>query len=142
MVWVVAANVVTIERGPADGPSYRGTKLFRAGAKVYLANMGQWWSLEDEKGRLHTSFEVIGQHRLSRKWIKCWVNGSALQHWRVAIAGNAGAVRLLEREGWWGFRIAPHEFSWDGEKYSVGAIRALFEAVRLRLPPGFRSAEE
>src|SRR5688572_21036723 len=69
-VWSVAGNIVE-ERafGPVGEASRRGTRLFRAGAKVYLASLRHCWSVQDPEPPAHESLEVVGRHRGSGRWL-------------------------------------------------------------------------
>src|SRR5205814_6576496 len=47
-VWVIAGNVVTEPRPvPGVPEARRGTNVFNAGAKIYLASLRHYWALVD-----------------------------------------------------------------------------------------------
>jgi uncharacterized protein (TIGR02996 family) len=129
-VWCV---VGTIAEGPRGGgtlnaPVRYGTRLFRPGAKVFLAKstLGAALLQPNIYGRSHL---VVGQHRKSRAWIKCMVKGTALTNWRVRLIHHPGAIVRLRKVCWGGFRLRPNEFECPSERDSAEAVLALLAAI-------------
>lgn len=114
--------------GRPDEPQF-GTRLFRPGAKVYLADSNHGRSLVGPNFSRNRSHSVVGQHRKSRAWIECMVKGTALTNWRVRLIHHPGALVRLREAGWLGFWLLPKEFECPPERDSVEAVHALFAAI-------------
>ena len=128
-VWCVVGNIVD-ERPAANGGVARGTRLFRPNAKVYLAGVRNWWALLEPVQGAGESIEVLGQHRKSRRWTRCWVRVGHTASWRVQFVPHPGVLVLLREAGWPGFRLAPHAFHAPAAGSPADGIRALIDAFR------------
>jgi uncharacterized protein (TIGR02996 family) len=131
-VWCAVGNIADVRPTPPGQPERRGTRLFRPNSKVLLATRSHWYALLDPILNADARIEVIGQHRKSREWIECWVAVSVTAYWRVQLVRHPGAKVRLREAGWLGFCLRPHEFPSPAEPGSVGALRALFEAIHAR----------
>lgn len=130
-VWGVAGNII-VERpyGVGGRNKKHGTRLFRAGAKVYLGDLQHAWVLF-EPGLGHERLQVIGQHRASRDWILSWVRPEWVANWRVQLVYQPGALARLWRANWPGFYLAKGKFECPKEERgSKTAIEALVDELK------------
>ena len=106
-VWAVAANIVKEHEFGEDQEIRRGTKHFRAGAKVYII-------IQDLGDRV----EVVGHSRGGRI-IKIWTRRSFLENLRVELVYSPTFVRHLTNFSWSWSSATGYEFhSWKGDKAS------------------------
>src|SRR5215203_3339373 len=82
-MWCVVANVRPEAWGNATSP---GTKHFRAGAIVWITRL-RWDRLD-----------VIGRHRVSKRFITVIEETARLTNWRVKEAFHPTLLALLRRE--------------------------------------------
>jgi uncharacterized protein (TIGR02996 family) len=128
-VWCAVGNIVTDRHAVEGEPQRQGTRLFRPNAKVFLATRDHWYALlAPEQGR-HTSIQVVGQHRKSRKWIVSWVKVPLVTNWRVRLVHHPGVLVRLREAEWPGFWLRPHTFQGPTQRSGVESLRELFEAI-------------
>lgn len=85
--WVIVANIVKHERrGPDPNLTYRGTKIFAPGAKVYVGSMD---------GGMFTNFGVLGQNRVSKKLSSSMVNIRVLENLRSKVIYDRKVLQKL-----------------------------------------------
>src|SRR4051794_4240365 len=115
-VWCIVANVVD-ERpyGPGGAETRRGMKIFRAGAKLYVAEGfgGDGWEV----------VTVVGQPRSSPRFVAANVRTEHLTNWRVHAVYSPAAQRqiALVRRGFAGFWLRT-EAPFDSEEYRDALI--------------------
>ena len=129
-VWGIAGNMIE-ERlyGPGGAEVRYGTRLFRAGAKVYLGTLDNAGAIVDPEDD-YENILVVGQHRNSRDWIMAWTHNKRVTNWRVQLVYQPGAIARLLRAEWPGFLLEKGEFTCpESERNSEKAIRELLEAV-------------
>lgn len=87
-IWAPVANIVE-ERpyGPGGAEARRGTKHFRPGAKVYVDTLVGLFP--------HTSFQVIGRHRATHRYVTMVIRGSWLTHWRVELVYSPHVIEQI-----------------------------------------------
>ena len=90
-IWAPVANIVE-ERpyGPGGAETRQGTKHFRPGAKVYVSTLVGHFP--------HTSFQVVGRHRATHRYVTMVIRGSWLTRWRVDLVYSPHVIEQL----WWG----------------------------------------
>jgi hypothetical protein len=110
------------QRPDAEG----GTRLLRPGARILLASLKHSWALLPGNHK-RERVRVIGLHRRNRNWLECWVPIRRITDWRVQLEGDPAALRKLREAEWPGFRLASGEFTWDGDRKSPEAVRALLD---------------
>jgi hypothetical protein len=90
-IWAPAANIVE-ERpyGPGGAETREGTRHFRPGAKVYVSTLVGHFP--------HTSFQVIGRHRATHRYVTMVIRGSWLTRWRVELVYSPHVIEQI----WWG----------------------------------------
>jgi len=145
-VWSVAGNIVE-ERpyGPGGSETRRGTRLFRPGAKIYLATLRNAWVYGD----LNTSppeeaIQVVGQHRKSRSWLVSWVRFRDTANWRVQVIHTPAVVSRLYAEEWPGFLLEAGAFSRAEDGPALESVRSLISVLgecdeRIRFPETFEA---
>lgn len=117
-VWCVVANVVE-ERpyGSGGAETQRGVKIFRAGAKVYVAEGfgGDGWE----------AVTVVGRPRSSPRFVAAKVRTEHLTNWRVrAVYSPAARHQIaLVRRGFPGFWLRTEE-PVDSEAFRDALIEA------------------
>ncbi|WP_171473449.1 hypothetical protein [Frigoriglobus tundricola] len=72
---------------------------------------------------------VIGRHRKSMGWINSFVRADFVVNWRAELVYHPGALALLKRDNWAGFRLERGAFTCPADKASGDTIRALFAAL-------------
>ena len=109
--WVLKGNIVPTRT--KAGETLGGTRLFRPGAKVYLATLTHNWAILEP--RKIESIQVLGQHRKSRKWIISYLCSTYVENWRITQEHNPLIVNRLLNEEWYGSEL---KFSCDENKRS------------------------
>ena len=130
-VWAVAGNVIG-ERayGPGSEDTRSGTRLFRAGAKIYLASLRHAWVFSQEPiNPPDEAIQVIGQHRTSRSWLMSWMRFRDTTDWRVQVIHNPAVLKRLHAEEWPGFLLEPREFSRADGEPALQSVRSLISLV-------------
>jgi hypothetical protein len=128
-VLVLAGNIKE-ERpyGPGGEETRRGTRQLRAGAKVYLSQLKGSWAVLHSNDSLE-SIRVVGQHRLSRCWIECWVRVTDVHQRRLQVLCQPGALRRLREADWPGFWLRDEEYRLPEERDGPEAINGFLDAV-------------
>jgi hypothetical protein len=89
-IWCVVANVKREHPfGPGGAEQRSGTRHFRGGTKVYIADC--------YPGNCHT-VAAIGLHRKSRKFILCVVNVTHLEQFRVRLVYHPKVLELIKND--------------------------------------------
>lgn len=87
-IWAAVGNVKNACLvGPEGGEPQRGTKHFRAGAKLYVIDA--YWGGVD-------SVTVIGQHRKSRRFICIAMKAKHIANLRARLVYSPSVRRLAE----------------------------------------------
>lgn len=90
-IWAPVANIVE-ERpyGPGGAETRQGTRHFQPGAKVYVSTrLGHFKRM---------SFQVIGRHRASHRYVTMVVSAAWLTRWRVELVYSPYVIEEI----WWG----------------------------------------
>ena len=108
-VWLITANVVE-ERpfGEGGAETKRGTKHFRANAKVYLIDA--YWGMCEK-------VTVIGHHRASGRIVKMDLPVKHLNNLRMTLCYSPKIIELTN-EHWARIQRIPDKFEWE-EKLKV-----------------------
>jgi hypothetical protein len=89
-IWCVVANIKRDHPyGPGGAELRSGTRQFRGGTKVYIA--GCYAGMCD-------SVTAIGLHRKSRKFIRCIVNVTHVENFRVKLVYHPRVLELIEQD--------------------------------------------
>lgn len=87
-IWAAVGNIKDpCLIGPEGGEPHRGTKHFRAGAKVYVIDA--FWGTLD-------SVTVIGQHRKSRRFMCIALKAKHIENLRAKLVYSPAVRRLAE----------------------------------------------
>jgi len=129
-VWSIVGNIRPEHpSGPGGEEVRRGTRLFRPNAKIYLLNAAQSWALDPER-HPDERIVVLGQHRKSRQWIRCWLRSRYTTNWRIQLVYGPKVLERLREEFWAGFELQKGEFHWpEEERRSPAALQALCAAM-------------
>lgn len=108
-MWCIVANVVDEHPyGPGGVESRRGLRIFRPGAKLYVADGfgGMGWE----------TLEVVGQARTSPRYVAAKVRTEHLTNWRVKAVYSPAALRRIEqiRGGLAGFWLSSSQYDGFG----------------------------
>jgi hypothetical protein len=87
--WCAAANVKKENSFGAERVERPGTKHFRGGAKVYIADV--YWGMCD-------SVTVIGHHRNSGRYIKIDIHVKRLENFRLELVYSPKVAALIDRD--------------------------------------------
>ncbi len=139
----ITGNIIRDERPPGpDGKTLHGTRLFRPGAKVYLATLHRSWPVAPDLGdppsdasdpsawRARQLKEygrdpviILAQHRKSRRWLKCWVQSHLITDWRLQLCFQPGVLHALDRT-WQGSDVGLQDYRLpDSGRDDPGEIR-------------------
>jgi hypothetical protein len=129
-VWVLAGNILSEHpAGPGGAQIVRGTRLFRPGSKIYLASIRNCAAIYEDLSTVGLSIRVIGQHRRTRKWIRCWVRFSYTGHWRLQVVYRPRVLECLRSVDWPGFLLGKNEFHCEEERTAMPEEIRRFVAV-------------
>lgn len=136
-VWSIVGNIVGERACGVNGSEMRaGTHLFRPNAKVYLLDVHHYWAVLNPSNA--ESIVVLGQHRKSRAWLRCYVRSTYVHNWRIRVVYDPVVVSRLKKELWCAFE---NTFDWHEDRNTPQAIAALFAAWGLPKYPSDRSSE-
>jgi uncharacterized protein (TIGR02996 family) len=126
--WCIMGNIVAEHHsGPGGAEIRHGTRLFRPSARIYLAEVVHIDILRQPQVTEHDRLQVIGQHRKSRQWIKCYIRVRYTTNWRVTLERQPGVLIRLRKEWWPGFELREKEFLCPEER-GAGAVQVLLNA--------------
>jgi uncharacterized protein (TIGR02996 family) len=129
-VWCLAGNIVVEHAaGPGGREARRGTRLLRAGAKLYLADNRHTSAVFESGSRRYESLRVVAQHRQSRNWILCWVRAQHTTSWRVQLVHQPGVIVRLREVGWVGFSLKPGSFACPEGRQDESTILTFLETA-------------
>ena len=88
-IWCATANLKKENTFGEEGIKRRGTKHFRGGAKVYIADA--YWGMCN-------SVTVVGHHRASGRYVKIDIHVKRLENFRLELVYSPKVAALIQSD--------------------------------------------
>ena len=120
-VWALVGNVDReLHQPQGQNQPVSGTHIYAPGARVYWLASNSYGDFPPSRAG---STYVLGKHRRSGRWLRCWILSNRIVSWRISVIYKPRILRELCDDIW--FTFLPDQFVWTAKRDTPESVAAL-----------------